>query len=1445
MELAPSSAQLPPRWRHSATAISKSQLLVFGGFHTSATRLNDVWLFDTATRSWSQPVAPTVNPAEAAAAYAAAARRKRTVGASGRGGAAGAGAAGAGGASAGGGMGSSSLLGGSGLSELSGGLSGGGLGGLGGGGLGGGGGAGGGGGLFGDVGASGWDDPIVPDANPDAPSPRGAHSAALVGEHVIVFGGYGGSGFQRKDFNDVHRLHLPSMTWVATDPAAITGTPPEPRSGHVAVTRENCMIVIGGWSSSAQYNDVHILDCEKMAWSTVPEAKFGPFRWNHAGLSIPSVPNWQVFVFGGSGAASPETGDADAAGAGASSSSAAGGKPGPGGAANKDKGAFLHDMHVLDTGSMRWSDLTTTAVSKGRGCFPKHRADAQMCYDTVNKRIILFGGWANRWFNDAWALPVASIIGPPYAVLGVEPAIGPVTGQQKITVKGQGFETGNNCTVRFLSGRKHADASGMCVSATAIEVVTPSFDALGPGAVDVRVSMRGQPMTITSKPYTLFNVTQASHCFAYGPGVLSGCVAGSATSFYIQARDTAGADRTTGGDEFAVRVVRLTAEGTEDKKDPLAVVQGVTVTDEGTGRYLVSYTTPAAGQYRVSVDFAGTFGGPAGSVRASPWTLHFYEEGQPMTHTQAAAPAGAGAGAGAAAAAAAPPAASKENNKFSGPLVWDSSRELIDQAAAISKATLDGIIREVPHDNLDVLLSVKNSLSAVTSRDAEVALRIDVARAVLAQLKGEGARKEKELGPAATKLDKARSTWEDAKKHAPVTKASIAPLVKSQSAATRKDIEAFEGATVEFAKRVEENAYWKFETGYEAAITSLAEHDTRYGTQMKRVERMQHLANTFEFPAAMAETNRIMKGIADDAEQMRVMWGIAREARDYFSTSREALWSAVKPDELEDVAKGLQKKFKASGNKKTRGCAAYKGLDKQIKDFLMTCPLIAMLKHKSMRPRHWDLLMKATKKTFTPPHEDASMKLANLLELNLHDFTSDVEEIYDQAMKEEKMEETLRKLGETWGGVNWVAEPYKEGSDVRLLKLSEEDFETLETDQLGVQGMMASRYLATFEAEVTGWQKSLSMVSEVLILLAEIQRNWSYLEPLFIGSDEVRRELPDDAQRFEGIDRDVKAILRAADSTRNVKDACNKDGLFKELERLQGELDRCEKSLSDFLNGKRRQFPRFYFVSKNDLLDVLSNGSNPRRIMQHITKVFLCTDRLELEDRDGASGRPTAVRWISAVGVESSDFTPAVRLDGKVEIYLQTVLDAQRGSLRAALAASIARLPSQSRVDWLMDKLPDKRPSDPAQLILLVSGMQYVKGVEAAFDAMERGDPEALKKQLEVCVKDLGDLIVLTQGNLSKGDRSRIMCMITLDAHGRDIIQKMILERVADKSAFQWQSQLKQRWIDGKAQLAIADARFDYQFEYLGNGPRLVVTPLTDRIYVTATQVSTRAITIG
>ena len=131
----------------------------------------------------------------------------------------------------------------------------------------------------------------------------------------------------------------------------------------------------------------------------------------------------------------------------------------------------------------------------------------------------------------------------------------------------------------------------------------------------------------------------------------------------------------------------------------------------------------------------------------------------------------------------------------------------------------------------------------------------------------------------------------------------------------------------------------------------------------------------------------------------------------------------------------------------------------------------------------------------------------------------------------------------------------------------------------------------------------------------------------------------------------------------------------------------------------------------------------------------------------------------------------------------------------------------------------------------------------------------AMKDYKEKQVDQLNGLIKLTQTKLNKSDRTRVMVCITMDAHSRDIVIGMIREHVAEGSHFMWQSQLKHKFrvppetaphrgrdtnLRGpggeRAEIAICDAVCPYDYEYLGNGPRLVITPLTDRIYVTATQ---------
>lgn len=54
-------------------------------------------------------------------------------------------------------------------------------------------------------------------------------------------------------------------------------------------------------------------------------------------------------------------------------------------------------------------------------------------------KLVLWGGWANRWFSDGYILDVGSIVGPPYAIMDVKPDNGPITGETLLDIYGIDF----------------------------------------------------------------------------------------------------------------------------------------------------------------------------------------------------------------------------------------------------------------------------------------------------------------------------------------------------------------------------------------------------------------------------------------------------------------------------------------------------------------------------------------------------------------------------------------------------------------------------------------------------------------------------------------------------------------------------------------------------------------------------------------------------------------------------------------------------------------------------------------------------------------------------------------------------------------------------------------------------------------------------------------------
>ena len=98
-------------------------------------------------------------------------------------------------------------------------------------------------------------------------------------------------------------------------------------------------------------------------------------------------------------------------------------------------------------------------------------------------------------------------------------------------------------------------------------------------------------------------------------------------------------------------------------------------------------------------------------------------------------------------------------------------------------------------------------------------------------------------------------------------------------------------------------------------------------------------------------------------------------------------------------------------------------------------------------------------------------------------------------------------------------------------------------------------------------------------------------------------QLPEESKKFDQIDKSFKMIMSATSKNPNVVDACTADNRLAVLTGLSDRLDNCQKSLSDYLDTKRCAFPRFFFISDDELLSVLGNN-DPGSIQIHLLKLF-------------------------------------------------------------------------------------------------------------------------------------------------------------------------------------------------------------------------------------------------
>lgn len=528
--------------------------------------------------------------------------------------------------------------------------------------------------------------------------------------------------------------------------------------------------------------------------------------------------------------------------------------------------------------------------------------------------------------------------------------------------------------------------------------------------------------------------------------------------------------------------------------------------------------------------------------------------------------------------------------------------------------------------------------------------------------------------------------------------------------------------------------------------------------------------------------------------------------------------------DMEDIAGIMIKKFvKLQQTFEKKNWPIIEQTRAKIEVFKKSIPVIHEIKTPALRARHWNLIFETIGAVFDP--DDPKFTFDRIVSYGMDRYADEIADIAATAQKELLIEKTVIQIREYWTTQILEMAPYKDKGHFKM-KVNQDMLQNLEDNNVSISAFKGSRFAKPFEEEITYWEKTLSIINDVFDVFLNVQRQWMYLENIFMGED-IRKQLPKESKEFDTINGVWKNITEKMNEDQQVILATHREGLIAVLKELSDRLELILKSLEIFLEAKRQAFPRFYFVSNDDLLEILGSSRAPEFVQPHLKKLFDNIHKIKLT-KAPYSSKQDVHGMLSGDG-EYIEFLKPFPIDGPVEHWLRDVENNMKSCLKVLLRKTREDLRKNlnRRDKWIMEW--------SGQTGITAAQMQWTVAVTRALFAA--GDPRITKNPLKKVRKKLNKILnkfsAQIRGNMTKITRLKVSAMVTVEIHSRDVTDNLYKVGCRDLNSFDWLQQLRFYWEEQDCMVRQTNTFFAYGYEYLGNSGRLVVTPLTDRCYIT------------
>ncbi|VDO91677.1 unnamed protein product [Schistosoma margrebowiei] len=279
--------------------------------------------------------------------------------------------------------------------------------------------------------------------------------------------------------------------------------------------------------------------------------------------------------------------------------------------------------------------------------------------------------------------------------------------------------------------------------------------------------------------------------------------------------------------------------------------------------------------------------------------------------------------------------------------------------------------------------------------------------------------------------------------------------------------------------------------------------------------------------------------IEKDLDILSTIWTTNMEWENNWESWKAGRFYDLQTNEMENLANAQFRKFtKWARDLKDRNWEIIEVSRKKVDQFRRTLPLITDLRNSAMRTRHWDKIKEEMNTQFNVDSDEFTLEC--IVELGFEQYSDLISEISGAATKELAIEKALDTMERFWQNNELDMISYKDKS-IYKIRSTDEIFEALEDNQVQLSTMKTSRFVKPFEHLVDNWERVLSLITETIEALLTVQRQYMYMETIFLGED-IRKQLPKESVSFDMINIQWQSITTYLYETRNTRTCASKPG---------------------------------------------------------------------------------------------------------------------------------------------------------------------------------------------------------------------------------------------------------------------------------------------------------------